>query len=63
LANPYRGAANLLAHVVLPIRRPFLVLANLAAESHVLVLKIGHLLLKAENVCLKIDYARLKRRD
>lgn len=56
-----RTERDVLAHMMIPIRRPFLFFANLAAECHVLVLKFGHLLLKAENVCLKIDYLRLKR--
>jgi len=56
LADQYYRAANSLALVLLPLRRPFLLLANLCAELSVF-------LLKAEGYFLKLEKARLEVGD
>jgi len=47
--------ATLTALIVLPVNRPFLVLANLCAKSAVL-------LLKGERLFLRLEKARLERK-
>ena len=53
LANQHHRPAKVLALVLLPIRRPFLFLANVCAE-------LGVLFLKAEGYLLKLEKARLE---
>ena len=53
LWNNYHRAAHSAALIALPIRRPFLFLANLCAE-------LGVLFLKAEGYFLKLENARLE---
>ena len=52
-SNSYDRLANAAQYIALPIRRPFLFLANLCAE-------LGVLFLKAEGYFLKLEKARLE---
>lgn len=56
LADQYYRAANRLVLVSLPLRRPFLLLANLCAELRIF-------LLKAESYFLKLEKTRLEIGD
>lgn len=57
------GVARALALILLPIRRPFLFLANVCAELGVLFQRLSLLLVKAEGHLLKLEKARLKFPD
>lgn len=60
--NHNRRVAHLLALVLLPLRRPFLFLANLCAELGVLFERLSLLLVKAEGYFLKREKARIQLR-